>query len=292
MAHRVQLKHRMARAGLTAPGGLPPREALFIERYLVHFNQGRAALEAGWTESQCHAQGSWLVRQPRIRERIGEELLRMRDQARIHRDDVARYWLDIAYADVSELLPFRRGSCRHCHGIDHQHQMTLVEYRYRVNQHRMYWQKMLRTMPPGSEPPMFDEMGGTGYDQTRPPNPDCPECHGLGILYPCPPDVDKLSRGARLALESVDVARDGTIRVKIRDRSRAMENFQQLLGFVKPKRAMWDFSFDDMTDEQLDALLGEAQSRGLITEADIEEERRAAMAKNVTPAAAGSERVS
>ena len=74
-------------------------------------------------------------------------------------------------------------SCRYCLGIDHAFQWkTQREYLVAL---AAATAKLGDDLPPDpkTDPSWPDPAGGTGYRLTNAPNPDCPECSGLGIPY-------------------------------------------------------------------------------------------------------------
>lgn len=105
----------------------------------------------------------------------------------------------------------------------------------------------------------FDEEGGDGFDQTRPPDPRCTECNGIGQWISRPIDFDRLSPGAAALFDGLRVRKDGAIEVKVRDRKRGLEMFVTLTAMLP--RAGQQINIANianiaaLSDEQLDALI-------------------------------------
>jgi len=63
--------------------------------------------------------------------------------------------------------------CRYCYGINHEYQRTHEEFESDLEQHLKRHKKILPK-------PIFDPKGGSDYDDSLPPNPQCPNCKGNG----------------------------------------------------------------------------------------------------------------
>lgn len=244
---------------------LTPREMLFLREYVKDWNGSAAALRAGLGNGKPNIAGQQatiMLRMPHMIIALHHLLRARTDRMDIKSDEVAKYWYTLATADARELMPVRKRNCRYCWGIDYQYQFTDNELRQASRSHRM---KHTRTRLP----PMFDELGGGGYDQTKDPNHDCPECRGVGVWNPETIDLDQLSPGAAMLFDGLKYLKDGSVEVKIRDRSQAMRNFELLMGFIKPRRGLWEIDFDQITSDQLVALLNAARARGLLSKAEV-----------------------
>ena len=251
---------------LVKMNGLTPRQRVFVTEYLRDFNQTRAALAAGCPAPSASSYGSDLIRDHKVLSVIHQELVARRERAEVSADEVATYWYDLATADARELTPIRIGPCRYCWGMDNQYQFTQAELR-RLRQKHLADQMKLAPHKRRE----LDELGGDGYDVTADPSPECPECHGLGINVPVPLDLSRLSRGATLLYDGVKLGRSGQVtEIKMRDRSRAMENLAAVLGITEANRRPDLFVAPQAaTEEQLDRMLEHLEESGLITREDI-----------------------
>ena len=122
----------------------------------------------------------------------------------IRLSDVLFRLKQIASVDRNELTQYRRGACRYCHGIEHHFQWkTPREFTEAVELHKLKGEAAAANhLPPKME-------GGYGYKITADPNPDCPECAGLGIGYTVFADTTKLSPGARILFGGVKETKNG-----------------------------------------------------------------------------------
>jgi len=134
-------------------------------------------------------------------------------------------WAQIAQADARELIGLRIGCCRYCHGVNHGYQWKQREYLEALAEA----ERKARKDP---DAPMPDMGGGWGFNQTKPPNPDCPECHGEGLERFVARDTNNLSPSALLLYGGVKVKRDG-YEIIIADRTKALENVTRMAGGYK-----------------------------------------------------------
>lgn len=240
---------------------LKPIERKFVERYAVHYKAARAYREAGYRVSQksSWAQGATLAKRADIREimRLHQEIT-IRDYDMGHDEIALRYWRT-ATAQVADLVQHRRPPCRYCYGKDHEYQWkTAREYREAFD-HAMA--KLTGGMDPEQmatmqeairsgeiiDPSIPKDIGGYGYDLSAAPNPDCPECRGIGgSPITTITDTDLMSQGAALLYDGVKETKEG-IEVKLTDRMTALEKLAKHLGMFTSK-------VDDEVINPLEAL--------------------------------------
>lgn len=207
----------------------------FCQEYLVDMNQTQAFIRAGYAKNSAHSNATRLMAkntiQARIKELISEQSARLEAEA----DKVFKRWWDTAHADPNEVVQHRRGACRHCHGTDH-------EYQWRTTREFLKACRKWEAERPSTDAPDAaralhdnrkpDDLGGYGYRATEAPDPDCPECDGLGFGWVYVPDTRELSEAGRLLYEGVKETKDG-IQVTISDRAKALENVARRLNMFK-----------------------------------------------------------
>lgn len=125
--------------------------------------------------------------------------------------------VDVVNADPDELTGLRVGCCRHCYGDGHLYQWREPEYIVAVR----------KAERDDSELP--DIGGGFGFNQTLPPDPNCPMCDGQGQTYQRPVDTSKLSAGARALFAGIKPTAQGP-HVLMRDRDKAQEAINKIIG--------------------------------------------------------------
>lgn len=216
-----------------------PKAIAFCERFIVHLNQTKAAEEAGYAKSRARQAGSDLMQLPEIQARIQQLLAARAERNGIEADDVLKLVWSVATADPNELVEHRRSCCRHCYGVNHDHQRTQRE------RDRAYasWQAsveafakltpevQLRTPKPADT---FDEQGGTGWDPRRDPNPECPECFGEGKAHVFFKDTRKLSPAARSLYAGVKETKEG-LEIKLHSQADARRDIMRHLGLFNDK---------------------------------------------------------
>lgn len=234
---------------------LDPRRLRFIKAYPTARSGTQAAILAGYEPKRASQQSSYLLAIPLVREMIEQEMKRLLLRLELDSNVVVKYWWDIATAELP--LP-EVGACRYCHGIDHRYQFTLDEHRNAMRAHTAAQLKL-----PGPRRIPFDELGGIGFDRRKKPDPNCPECNGIGVNYMPVIDRDKFTPAQRAAIDEVRVHKDGSVSLKMRDRSRAMENLQSLLN-IMPGKKQDELDPAAPLERQLDMLLTAAAAKGLI----------------------------
>lgn len=201
---------------------MPLSDGRILTEYLKDYKTEIAANRAGFARSYVFT----VLQKPHVKQAILNVMTERHKKAMFTVDETAKYWKELATADARELNPLKYGACRYCWGMDNLYQFTKNEQRQRVAQHKHKYRNV-------DEPPMLDELGGEGYDQTRSPNEDCTECNGIGVARIVPVDLDNLSYGAQLLFDGIKVGKDGSVEFKLRNRSQAMEQYQLLMGYLK-----------------------------------------------------------
>lgn len=286
---------QVRQTGMVRVGGqwLPPRDADFVSHYLRRYNAAEAVRATMVVpDGSVYNVASETLRKPEVMAAVRGALEERCRALQVEQNDVARYWYEVARADPRELTQYVYVPCRYCYGVDHQYQYTDGEMRAARQEH-MITQLKLRT----EDRVEFDELGGPGYTRNRYPmrGPDwfervartyaaierpvpeglaanadhsCPECWGDGVGCVWISDTRHLSPAAARLFNGVRVTRDA-VEVKVLDRFDAMEKFEQLTGMVRPRRPKIDFNLEELTSDQLDVLLDEARSRGLLSDEEI-----------------------
>jgi phage terminase small subunit len=150
-----------------------------------------------------------------------------------HEMVLERYWM-IATANPNELAQYRRENCRHCWGDGHLYQWTEPEYQAACQQAK---EDGLAAPP---------EAGGFGFDPTRLPHPDCPQCRGEGVGRVFVTDTRKLSPEAAALYAGVKLGKDG-LEVKTHNQLAALDAVGRHIGFFKDKVEVSTGDFDPAT---------------------------------------------
>lgn len=137
---------------------------------------------------------------------------------------VLKQYMQIATADVNELIEARNVNCRYCHGTDHNYQwLDVEEWANAINETLAFNARQEATEPRRRQPPLDipSDAGGFGFWGTKAPHPECPKCFGKGTLDVHVHDTRKLKGPARLLYDGVKTTANG-IEVKVRDRDAAL----------------------------------------------------------------------
>jgi len=241
------------------------RRQRFTQEYIALLAQGKnkteamraAAIAVGYSPKSADVAGARLVNRPEIRAITEKAIAKRQTALEVNGEAVMRYWRDIA---TSELPLPPVGACRYCWGFDHQYQYTQDECRRALRKHTA---DQLKRQPHERVP--FDDLGGEGFDRTKKPHPYCPECHGVGKNYPMVIDAEKLTPGQRASIDAITIQKDGSVTLKMRDRSRAMENLQSLMGMIQPRKPLEVLDPNAPIEENVNILLQTAIDQGLVT---------------------------
>lgn len=167
-----------------------------------------------------------LMQDPRIVARVEAFENALRKRSHMTADRVLQELGNLASADARDLIDYRRGACRYCHGAHHYYQMKPQEYRDRM----AAYQKAT-----GGKDPMgleFDYKGGVGFNVNAAPHPDCPECDGNGVGYTYARDLRTVSPAAARLIAGIKETKDG-FEIKTRDQNKALELIAKNLGLLR-----------------------------------------------------------
>ncbi len=218
-----------------AKSGLTPKQARFIDEYLIDLNGTQAAIRAGYSKRGADVQAVRLLGYASVMQAIQSGIAKRSERTGINADDALKEAWNILTADANGLVEFRRTCCRHCYGIGHRYQFTageMEEARIRHNANILRLQAQAVEVPPESM--IFDERGGIGYDKRRPPNPDCPECFGEGVGDVFVKDTRNLPTGVTSLYAGVKTTKEG-IEVKMHSKEKALELVGRHLGLWNDK---------------------------------------------------------
>ena len=199
---------------------LDDRERAFANYYIETMAGGESARRAGYKDPRQAA--SRLLRRPNIRAMIEEALKRVEQVSAVTAADVVGRLWDLATADTRDVIEYRRGACRHCHGIGHGYHFTPAEYQKAEADHQ-------RELDMGNPVGKFDSAGGLGFDERMAPHEDCPECFGKGRGFVVIADTDRMTDKASLLLAGIKQTREG-VEVKLHSQVDALVNVGRHLG--------------------------------------------------------------
>lgn len=82
---------------------LTPRQAAFVQEYLVDLNATQAALRAGYSASTAHSQGAAFLKKPQISTAVREALNRRSARVELSQDAVIEELRRIAFGDLRDI---------------------------------------------------------------------------------------------------------------------------------------------------------------------------------------------
>ncbi len=205
---------------------LTPKQAAFVREFCKDSNATQAAVRSGYSAHTAQEQGSRLLSKAMIKEAVERRMTASAALAEVDAALVVRELFEVATADPRDLVSLHRGACRFCFGIDNDRAWTLGEYR-----DAFYAAKAAD--PNAEAPPM---RGGTGYDFTAEPNPECGECRSFGAERVFVKDTRKMTRAAAKLLAGIKQSRDGSIELKQRDQDGAVIALGRVVGLFRDRQ--------------------------------------------------------
>ncbi len=230
-------------------GELTMNDYLFIGEYLSHWNGAKAYRNShpDYIGDYAAQQGYDLLREPRIRDEIERCKAAAAKNVQLTVDDIVKDIRNVLQADSRDLIEYRRGACRHCHGIDHKYMHTPAELERAIQAHMKT--KAFKVM--GEQ---FDTKGGVGYSPKKEPHPDCPECHGQGVIQAHAHDTRNLSPAAAALYSGVKVTAAG-VEILTRSKDAARAAGAQYLGMNKMDLNLnHTVKAKELTDDELAAI--------------------------------------
>lgn len=175
-----------------------------------------------------------LLKNPHVAAEIDRRELEFSQKMRVTKEELAHHLLLVATADPRELSEQYQGACRHCHGANFGYMFTPAEFQRELDTHIA---RAAKTPDPDPLGLRFKTKGGVGYDPRKGPHPDCPECHGEGVVRHVFKDTSNLSPAGAALYIGVETKRDG-IRVRTKDQGKYVDMLAQHIGMFRPSLAL------------------------------------------------------
>lgn len=220
---------------------LTEKQERFVAEYLKNGRNASAAYRVAYnTENMKHETAMNLahrvLKMDAVKANIDAAVEKLQQQQFFSVVDVMREWVDIATADPNALMRTRRYGCRHCHGVK-----GLFQWR----SSREYAEALARAMDANAaeerrrtktptKHPLPSDEGGYGYNENNPPNPQCKECAGEGLVDTWVADTNKLTGKERKLFAGVKQGKYG-IEILTRDQDGALNNIAKAMGMLVDK---------------------------------------------------------
>jgi phage terminase small subunit len=206
---------------------LTPKQERFVQEYLVDLNATQAYMRAypGAKRDSANVMATRLMAMPAIQEAIAKAKAKRAQETGITAKCALEEVWAIATADTRELVEYVVGCCRHCWGEGYRYQRTAAEMERDVTLHAASTAGKVKAKD-------FDRMGGVGYNATREPNKECPECFGLGTGRTVFKDTRTVSKAAASLFAGVKETRDG-LEIKLHSKDAALDKVMRHLGLYE-----------------------------------------------------------
>ncbi len=204
---------------------LSGKQQRFVDEYLIDRNATQAYIRAGYkvkNEDVAASLASRMLRIDKVKDAIAKGEKELAERNKITQDKVLNRLWEMATADPNELIKYVRVNCRFCWGEDHYYQWTKGEYHNACYNARV------------NQKPAPDCDGGFGFDKTKAPNPDCPECKGEGNGYVTVADTTRVSAQAKMLYAGIKESQHG-IEIKMNDQVAALIKAGQHIGMFKER---------------------------------------------------------
>ncbi|MCW3657556.1 terminase small subunit [Burkholderia cenocepacia] len=212
---------------------LSAQQQRFVDEYLVDLNATQAAIRAGYSKKTARSQGNRLLTNVDVSKAITERKRARAERVQIDADEVLAKVHAVAFADTNGIVSFRRECCRYCWGNGHAYQYkTQREFDEAARRFQRELAAAKKSKVPKAALPTFDASGGLGFQPSREPHPNCPECDGegfgrvfIGDTRRLPPELIALYGGVKHTKEGIEVI--------LHPQDRARELLMRHLGLLK-----------------------------------------------------------
>lgn len=237
---------------------LDPRQALFVDLWLVSSNATQSYIQAGYevkNDQVAAAAASRLLKKVKDHPYTKAKRAALIADTTEVQNRVLTAIFDAAMADPRELVEFRYFCCRYCHGKDFKYQFTSNGMRQRRQE---YGRIVAEARENKQEPPPFDEEGGEGFHKFNLPHEDCPECSGQGTPHLIIKDTAHMSPAAIRLFGGVKEGKDG-LEMKVHDQKPYLEMLARLYNMdVDPPAPPVAAG---LSSEQLNEILDKARDK-------------------------------
>lgn len=256
-------------AGIRRDFDLSAREARFVMELAADDNASAAYVRAGYSAKTANVNSAALMAKHSIQAATARVRAKIADRAGYSAQEALQFAADVLRADPRELVEYRRGCCRFCHGKGHLYQYTAGEMESERKKHDAHVARR-QGRNKDYEDPGFNEMGGAGFDASLDPHPECPDCAGEGIGRTVLKDTRNLSREAAALFAGVKVTKD-SIEVKMHDKVAMVDKMFRYHGLYEADNKL---SATQAADPAALIALSEAMERSREHYTAIIEKRR------------------
>lgn len=223
---------------MTAARPLSPNELAFVDQLLSQpkHDAGAAYLHVyKCSKATARTSGAKMLARSWVKAEIARRKKERNVEQNLSVTDLLQELRNVVTADPRELMEYRRGACRFCHGFGHRYQRTPNEYRialeaYKANNIINAKAGLAPLDPLGAS---FDTQGGIGYNPTVKPHKGCPECFGNGEGYSYVKDSRTVSKAAARLYAGIKETTAG-VEIKTRAVDKSVHLLMQNMGMLEP----------------------------------------------------------
>lgn len=240
----------------------------FIDEYCIDMNGTQAAIRAGYAESSARTKGSELLANANVKKLIDEKLEEIAARNAVDQDKVLQHWKTVYGADRRKLTKFEYYCCRYCHGDGFLYQYTPAEMKKAEKKHNENEERKELEIS-GYEAKPFDEQGGDGFRRNALPNPECPECCGVGVPQLIIADSSQFDEETLELFGGFKQTRDG-IEVLMIPKEKALEAMSRYVGLYERDNTV---NVTDYDPEELERKYAKKMYAARMKQAAIDKER-------------------
>lgn len=257
---------------------MTPKQIKFTQTYFANGGKASEAYRASYDAANmadCSVSNaaSEVLRHPLVAEYLEELYEQAASQAKLSVSWVLQRYMEIATADVNELVKSRQVCCRYCHGMDHKYQWIDAEEWAKAVAEVIEANRKIeianKKRPEDEKAPLKDVpdyAGGFGFWGTAYPSETCPKCFGKGQTDILLQDTTKLSKAGKMLYGGIKMTSTGP-EIKLRDQDGALDWLAKYLGMDKKTMELSGpgggplvhshMKAEELTDDQLAALIAQ-----------------------------------
>jgi len=99
---KKKAKKKSSKKSVASRKRLPPRQARFVEQYIIDLNATQAAIRAGYSKKTAFVQGSRLLRNAKVKRLIKKAIERRSKRTEVTADKVIKEFARVGFSDLRD----------------------------------------------------------------------------------------------------------------------------------------------------------------------------------------------